>query len=118
MGILTLLFLLILATAVYYGLRVLRGRVEYPTTFRHRLTYIKSMGLFTLVFGILGQLVGLYQAFSVIERVGDISPALLAGGLKVSMISTLYGVVIFLVSYLLWLALDYQVSVRPADQRR
>lgn len=108
MGILTLLFLIILALATYQGAEIVRNSIRHETSFRHKLSYIKSLGLFTLVFGIFGQLLGLYQAFTAIEKAGgQISPALLAGGLKVSMITTLYGVVIFLLSYLIWLGLDY-----------
>ena len=52
--------------------------------FSHKLTYVKSVGLFTMITGILGQLIGLLDAFKAIEQMGDISPAMLAGGLKVS----------------------------------
>jgi len=110
MPILTLLFLAILAMAVYRGIQITKGEVDFATTFRHQLTHIKSMGLFTLIFGIFGQLMGLYQAFSFIETAGAISPALLASGLKVSIISTLYGIIIFLISYLAWLGLDYYLA--------
>lgn len=112
MGILTLLFLGILAITTFKASQILRKDIAYETTFRHQLTYIKSIGLFTLVFGIFSQLLGLYQAFSVIEQVGNISPAILAGGLKVSMITTLYGVSIFLISYLMWFGLDYMVQIK------
>ena len=115
MGILTLLLLTILAMAAYRIIQISRGQVEHETGFRHQLTYIKSIGLFSLVFGILAQLMGLYQAFSAIEQVGDISPAILAGGLKVSMISTIYGLVIFLLSYILWLGLDYMAKANRLD---
>lgn len=110
MGILTLLLLVILAMAAYRFIQISRGHVEHETSFRHQLTHIKSIGLFSLVFGILAQMMGLYQAFSAIEQAGNISPALLAGGLKVSMISTIYGLVIFLLSYVLWLGLDYMAK--------
>lgn len=112
MGILTILLLITCAMAVYQFLQISRGNVEHETSFRHRLTYIKSLGLFSLVFGIFAQLLGLYQAFSVIEMAGDVSPAILMDGLKVSMISTMYGMIIFLISYLLWLLLDYTVKNR------
>lgn len=115
MGILTLLFLVVLAIAVYRGTQILKKEVTYETTFRYQLRPIKSWGLFALVFGILGQLIGLYQAFIAIEQAGAISPALLAGGLKVSMITTLYGILIFLVSYLIWMTLDYMVTKSPTS---
>lgn len=110
MGILTLLLLIILSIAVYRAIQMSKGNVEYETTFRYQITKIKSVGLFALVFGIFAHLLGLYQMFSVIEQGGTYSPALVAGGLKVSAISTIYGLIIFLLSYLLWLALDYMTG--------
>ncbi|HET6527576.1 MAG TPA: MotA/TolQ/ExbB proton channel family protein [Balneolaceae bacterium] len=101
--------------AVYNALQVSNQKVEYITSFRHRLKYIKSVGLFALVFGLFGQLMGLYQMFSVIEVAGAISPAIVAGGLKVTMISALYGVLIFLISYIVWLGLDYYFDGREVQ---
>ena len=116
MVILTILLLIILAMAAYRFMRIFRDDFEHATTFRQGLMHIKSVGLFALVFGIFAQLLGLYQAFSFIEKAGAISPALLAGGIKVSMIPTLYGMIIFLISYLMWLGLDYKFkSTRPME---
>ena len=61
-----------------------------------------EVGLFAAITGITGQLVVLYYAFSAIESAGDISPAMVIGGIKVSMITTLYGILIFFFSLLLW----------------
>lgn len=66
------------------------------------LDLIKSIGLFALVTGVFGQLIGLFSAFQYIEQAGSVTPAILASGLKVSMITTLYGALIFLISYALW----------------
>jgi hypothetical protein len=110
MGILTLLFLIIVTVAVYRVVQISRGDIEHFTTFRHSLGQIKSIGLFTLVFGIFAQLLGLYQMFSFIQQSGDVAPSIVAGGLKVSTISTLYGMIIFLLSWLIWLGLDYRMK--------
>lgn len=110
MGILTLLFLTILSMGVFRAIQIYKGSIDHETTFRHRLKNIKALGLFTLIVGIFAQLLGLYDAFTAIEQAGMISPALLAGGLKVSMITTLYGMAIFLVSYLLWWGLDFSLK--------
>ena len=77
---------------------------------RARLKYIKGIGTVSLVTGFLGQMVGLYSAFMMIEQAREISPSVLAGGLKVSMITPLYGMIIFLLSYLLWLIADFMAS--------
>ena len=110
MGILTILLLIVIAIAVYRMIQISKDRIDHLTTFRHLLTQIKSVGLFALVFGIFAQLLGLYQAFSFIEQAGDVSPTILAGGIKVSTIPTLYGVIIFLFSYLIWMGLDYRMN--------
>jgi len=69
--------------------------------------YGKSMGLFTLTTGILGQMMGLSAMFSsikeVIEKTGDIDPVLVFGAIRVTMIVTIYGILIYLFSLVLWL---------------
>ena len=71
-----------------------------------RFGYGKSMGLFTLVTGIVGQMIGLYSMFSAIEEVSakgeEVIPSLVFGGIKVTMIVTIYGMLIYLFSLLLW----------------
>lgn len=106
MGILTIILVAILTLVVISAVRISTGSVKNLDQERHRLGYIKSVGLFGLIFGILGQLIGLYQAFGAIQQMGEVSPAILAGGLKVSMISALYGFVIFIIAYLMWFALS------------
>ena len=106
MGILTILLVIILAISVYFAVLISSGKASGKKNFWHQLSYIKSVGLFTMITGILGQLVGLHAAFEAIEGAMDISPAILAGGLKVSMITTLYGILINLLAFLIWFVLD------------
>ena len=47
--------------------------------------------------GFLGTVVGMVQAFDIIERVGDISPTVVAGGMKVALITTIGGLVVALI---------------------
>ena len=101
MGILTLLFCLVIVFAVINTLQLVKGNVASD----RMIDLVKSIGLFALVFGVLGQLIGLYSAFEAIEQVGEVSQAMLAGGLKVSSITTIYGVLIYLISYLIWFGL-------------
>lgn len=66
---------------------------------------IKSAGLLAAVTGILGQLIGLFSAFEAIQQMGTVSPAMLAGGLKVSIITTMYGIVIYIIALIISLVL-------------
>jgi biopolymer transport protein ExbB/TolQ len=106
MSILTILLVIMVAVSVYYAVLIASGKSKEKVNFRHQLSYVKSIGLFTMITGILGQLIGLFMAFTAIEAAQDISPALLAGGLKVSMITTVTGMVIYLLSILIWFLLD------------
>ncbi|HDZ42058.1 MAG TPA: hypothetical protein ENH59_10340 [Bacteroidetes bacterium] len=110
MGILTILFFIILAIAIYHLVIILKRDFKDINEPRKKLKYVKSLGLFAFVTGILGQLIGLYHAFGAIEKAMDVSPAIIAGGLKISMITTIYGGFIFLISYLLWIILDHVAS--------
>ena len=98
MGVLTLLLLVMIVIAVRNALLLLNNN---PVT-DSQLSMLKSVGLFAMVFGILGQLLGLYSAFEMIEQVGAISQGMLAGGLKMSSITTIYGLIIYLFSFLLF----------------
>ncbi len=110
MGILTGILFIVLAIAVFNLILVLKKDYKDLDETRKRLRYMKSIGLFALVTGLLGQMIGLYMAFNAIEQAMDVSPAIMAGGLKVSMIVPMYGMVIFLISYLLYLVIDYIAS--------
>ena len=72
--------------------------------------WVKEIGAFALVFGLLSMLLGLRQMFSYLQEMADVtteptsgifdlvSPNVLFGGLKVSLIPVIYGVIIYLVS--------------------
>lgn len=101
MSILTLLLLGIFAWVIYHlSVYFKNPDSEKALKAKDYLAQTRAIGLFALVTGILGQLLGFYDAFAAIETAPDISPAMLFGGIKISMITTLYGMVIFLFSIL------------------
>ena len=64
------------------------------------ISLISSIALFAIVWGFLGQIIGLIGAFDSIEAVGDVSPAVLAGGLKIAFLAPVFGMFAFLVGRL------------------
>ncbi|UII23634.1 MotA/TolQ/ExbB proton channel family protein [Fulvivirga ligni] len=96
MGPLTIFGLVLLAIIARGGLLISKKAPE--KSFVQNNAIINQLSIFILVFGIFGQLLGLFGAFEAIQVMesGTVSAALLAGGLKVSMLPTLYGTVIFL----------------------
>lgn len=61
---------------------------------------ISSIALFALVWGFLGQLLGMIGGFDAMQSIDDISPAVLAGGIKVSLLPPVFGSVVFLIGRL------------------
>jgi len=74
------------------------------------LVYILLFGSMAFIWGVLGQAIGIFQAFAAIQQVGDISPALIAGGFRVSMIAPLYGTFYFIISIPIWVVLREKVK--------
>jgi len=110
MGILTILLFIVVLLSVYFLYLIIRKEYKSLDLTIKKLNFIKTTGIYALVTGILGQLIGLYSAFTQIEAARDISPAILVGGLRISMITTIYGMIIFLISYLFWVALYYSAT--------
>ena len=47
--------------------------------------------------GFLGTVIGMVMAFDKIQQAGDISPTVVAGGMKVALITTIFGLVVALI---------------------
>ena len=105
MGILSIVLLVILVITVLRGVPLLSDKATTNDLQIIRIGYIKSLGLFAFVLGMLGQFLGLFQAFDIISSGMEISPAIMAQGVKVSMVTSIYGMIIFLIAYLLWFIL-------------
>ena len=109
MGTITVILIVMIAWAIYHFLPVLINKETDLAKVLSRLKYIKTIGSYGMVSGILGQLIGLYQVFGVLEEAGDLSQSIISGGLKVSLIPSIYGLLIFLLSLLFWMVFDYHV---------
>ena len=52
--------------------------------------------------GFMGTVIGMIQAFDEIQRAGDISPTLVAGGMKVALITTVGGLIVAIILQILY----------------
>ncbi|MCR5821534.1 MAG: MotA/TolQ/ExbB proton channel family protein [Bacteroidales bacterium] len=57
------------------------------------MTWISLFIALAPSFGFLGTVVGMVQAFDDIEVAGDISPTVVAGGMKVALLTTIFGLI-------------------------
>jgi len=98
-----------LASIFYQGLErsdegldiVEKSIVSYGGVLMARLEKNLSwIGLFIALgpmLGFLGTVVGMVQAFDAIEKAGDISPTVVAGGMKVALLTTVFGLIVAIV---------------------
>jgi hypothetical protein len=87
----TLLFVLIICSVL-----IIKEFLK-PAQKSKTLEILKSLSLFALVWGFLGLMIGLIVAFDAISFDGEINPGILAGGLKVGLLSPTFGAFTFLV---------------------
>jgi len=71
------------------------------------ITWISLFIAMAPMLGFLGTVVGMVQAFDAIEIAGDISPTLVAGGIKVALLTTIFGLI---VAMLLQVFYNYIIS--------
>ncbi|ALO14637.1 hypothetical protein L21SP5_00970 [Salinivirga cyanobacteriivorans] len=65
-------------------------------------SWILFFGSLAFLTGIFAQMVGFYEAMHVLQEGGDVSPKLIAGGFKVSLLAPMYGFFLLLLSALYW----------------
>ncbi len=88
----TLIALII--SVVLIALILLKGDADGIKT-----NLVKHISLFVLVWGFLGLFIGLITAFDSISSMdGDIATPVLAGGLKIGLLSPSFGIVAFLIA--------------------
>jgi hypothetical protein len=57
-----------------------------------------SFGWFAVAWGFMGRTFGLIEAFDMVGAAGELTPSLLAGGLKMALIDPLFGIFVFVVA--------------------
>ncbi len=100
MNPITLLFLINVGIIVFVLVSGLTKR-QWPSKW---LEAMKQLGGLALAWGTFGSLAGLFQIFGVLEEAKeDIPFQMIMGGLKVGLITVLYGLIVFCVSQLAYI---------------
>ena len=105
----TILWLAILVLGGKAMVAAFSGSDDHPSINRTNNVVLQG-GIFIFFLGILSQAIGLMQAFQVIQEIGDVSPTLLSGGLYVSMIAPVYGLVILISALVVWSITRFKIT--------
>lgn len=90
---------------ILFSLLQLFLRKELPSKL---LNVIRQIGGLALAFGVLGTIIGFFQAFDALEKMDQILPfQVIMGGLKVAIITVIYGLIVFCVSLFAFILLNF-----------
>jgi biopolymer transport protein ExbB/TolQ len=94
------LVLVCLLLSIYFLVKSLVNIKTNIEISKKMLKHISDSGTLGLALGITGAFIGLITAFDVLEATGEANPSIIAGGLKVALLSPLFGLFTFSVSKL------------------
>lgn len=89
------LILLCLLLSIYFMVKSFLILNTDKETSKRMLKHIGDSGTLGLALGVLGAFIGLLTAFDVIEATGGAAPSIIAGGLKVAILSPIFGLFTF-----------------------
>ena len=102
----TLLFLCNLGVITY----VIYNYLKKKSIDKKWIETVKHLGGLALAVGTIGTLVGLFFAFNALEASKEVIPfPVIMGGLKVALINILYGLFIFLISMIVYVAMKLKM---------
>lgn len=101
---LLLIALVIVGLAIWTTVRLRRGSGPDPVL-ETGIDATLFWGGWALLLGLLGTFIGIYLAAGAIQAAGEVSAALVWGGVQVALITTLFGLGIFVVAALIWFGL-------------
>ena len=61
------------------------------------MSLMKHIGWFAVAWGFMGRTFGLIHAFDLVEASGELTPRLLADGLKMALVDPLFGIFVFVI---------------------
>ena len=89
------LILICLLLSIYFMVKSFLTLNTDKETSKRMLKHIGDSGTLGLALGVLGAFIGLITAFDVIEATGGAAPSIIAGGLKVAILSPIFGLFTF-----------------------
>ncbi|MBT3443251.1 MAG: hypothetical protein HOG23_06200 [Flavobacteriaceae bacterium] len=94
------LILICLLISIYFIVKSILNIKTNIEISKKMLKHISDSGTLGLALGVMGAFLGLITAFDVLEASGEAEPSIVAGGLKVALLSPLFGLFTFSVSKL------------------
>ena len=108
------LYILFAATVVVSLLFYLGGNVD-PNAEYVEPTYTNSLMLLMYAFFAIATVIGMIEAFDRIQQAGDISATIVAGGIKVALITTVTGLIVAIILQIFYNFILSRIESNVAD---
>lgn len=92
------LILISLLLSIFFIIRGFLNLKKDEAVSKRMLSLATDASLLGLALGFLGSVLGLIQAFDVVQSLGDIDSGVMAGGFKVSLLTATFGLFTFVIS--------------------
>lgn len=102
MWLLLVLAIVIIILAITKGIQLFSHKDKNRAQLENGINAILFWGAFSAVLGLFAHFHGIYYAMQAIQAANDISPAIVAGGYAVSIITILTGLFIFMIAAIIW----------------
>lgn len=101
MSIVYIMWIIVIVTSIRFLLNYFSEKKDLQKLSKQNSTVLFA-GSLGFLFGAYGHMLGLYGALNAVEKAGDIAPSLIAGGLRVSLLTVIYGFGLLIVSSIIW----------------
>jgi hypothetical protein len=108
--------LMIVALSLYSTVQVYKPGAWANLKTKVFIDGVLFWGGFAVVAGLLGSVIGVITAFQAVEQVGEVSPRLVAGGIKIATLSTASGLFILACASLIWFGLQFRWRMLQAKE--
>lgn len=92
------LILICLLISIFFIIRGIYNLKKNPELSKRMLTLINDCGTLAFAIGFFSAFLGIITGFDVLEATGDARPDIIAGGIKVALLSPLFGLFTLIIS--------------------
>jgi len=105
----------VLSLALFSAYRLFRPEAAPDLRTKAFVDAILFWGAFAVIWGVLGTLIGITIAAQAIEAAGAVSTTLVWGGIKVALLTSLFGMLILVIAALIWFGLQLRWRLLEAE---
>lgn len=103
MWLLLIILIVIVVLAITKGIRLFSQKEKNKAKLENGVNAILFWGVYAVVIGFFAHFLGILYAMEAIKHAADISPAIVAGGYSVSLLTILFSLIILMIAAIIWL---------------